>query len=55
MLRGKVLSVGIGEFLIVTELGSGQDLCLWDINLASAPDGVEMGDKGRETVRRVLR
>lgn len=34
---------------MVTELGSGRVLCLGEINLASAPDGVEMGDRaGRQ-------
>lgn len=54
MLRGEFLSIGAGEFLVVTELGNGQVLCLREINLASAPDGVERGDEGRETVRRLL-
>lgn len=39
--------------MVVTELGRRQVLCLGEINLALAPDGVEMGDKGRETARRV--
>lgn len=40
--------------MVVTELGGVQVLCLGEINLASAPDGMEMGVEGRETVRRVL-
>lgn len=51
MLTGKLSSVGMGIFCVVSELRSRQDLCFREMNLASAQDGAEMGDQGRETIR----